>query len=211
MRVSDIQAWSNCETMALQSPPRPLGRTNVAAWVGTLAHGWLSGLEPEPPERLAFDGITPTMQNAIVQAGHITSKARALLSEYGWGVLESEEELGRGKLTGHLDLRLWHSDHGEAIVDLKTGQGIGTAWLQVGGYLTLDGGGVDWGGVLHIPRVSIHKDVRGTLALRPSHDIAKAWQVVFNRVSDVLNGAPPMRTPGLHCGRCGITTCPVRI
>ena len=42
-----------------------------------------------------------------------------------------------GDLTGHLDLRVWHSDHGEAIIDLKTGQ-IGTAWLQVGGYLYLD-------------------------------------------------------------------------
>ena len=29
-------------------------------------------------------------------------------------------------------------NHGEAIIDLKTGQGIGAAWLQVGGYIDLD-------------------------------------------------------------------------
>ena len=47
-----------------------------------------------------------------------------------------EQELRSDELTGHLDLRAWHSDHGEAIIDLKTGQ-IGTAWLQVGGYIAL--------------------------------------------------------------------------
>ena len=45
----------------------------------------------------------------------------------------------RDELVGHLDIRAWHKDHGEAIIDLKTGQGVGAAWLQVGGYLTLDG------------------------------------------------------------------------
>ena len=55
----------------------------------------------------------------------------------GWGILGQEEALGRPpELTGHLDLRAWHSDHGEAIIDLKTGAQIGAAWLQVGGYLT---------------------------------------------------------------------------
>ena len=55
MRVSDIGNWAACEVMALQSPPRVAGRTNVAAWVGTLAHGLLSG-EPTDasPARLAL-------------------------------------------------------------------------------------------------------------------------------------------------------------
>ena len=73
MRVSDIQAWSNCETMALESPPRRPGRTNVAAWVGTLAHGMLSDTEPEPPERLALDAITPTIQLSLI---HISEPTR---------------------------------------------------------------------------------------------------------------------------------------
>ena len=46
MRLSDIGNWASCEQMALSSPPRPPGRTNVAAWVGTLAHGYLEGTPP---------------------------------------------------------------------------------------------------------------------------------------------------------------------
>ena len=51
MRVSDIGNWAACEAMALHAPPRQAGRTNVAAWVGTLAHGRLSGIEPVDPGR----------------------------------------------------------------------------------------------------------------------------------------------------------------
>ena len=52
-------------------------------------------------------------------------------------MLAREEELRRDELTGHLDIRAWHSDHGEAIIDLKTGAQVGAAWLQVGGYADL--------------------------------------------------------------------------
>ena len=55
----------------------------------------------------------------------------------GWTPIAHEEELRRDELVGHLDIRAWHTDFGEAIIDLKTGQGIGAAWLQVGGYLSL--------------------------------------------------------------------------
>ena len=75
------------------------------------------------------------------------------------------------ELTGHLDLRAWHSDHGEAIIDLKTGAQIGAAWLQVGGYLTPVPSKAIFlayglphllGGVLHVPRTRIDRDVKGT-------------------------------------------------
>ena len=211
MRVSDIQAWSNCETMALQSPPRPAGRTNVAAWVGTLAHGMLSGIEVEPPERLAFDRTTRTFGHADIQARHIADKARQLQALQGWGVMETEQEVRRDEITGHLDIRAWHSNHGEAIIDLKTGQGVGAAWLQVGGYLTLDREGAEWGGVLHIPRTPLPKRVAGTLEVRKSPGLVRAWEVATWRIAEVMNGASPMMTPGLHCGRCTITACPVRV
>ena len=77
------------------------------------------------------------------------------MAAQGWTPIAHEEELRRDELVGHLDIRAWHSDHGEAIIDLKTGQGVGAAWLQVGGYLTLDTPPVKpWGGVLHVPRVA---------------------------------------------------------
>ena len=61
MRVSDIANWAACEAMALHSPPRQAGRTNVAAWVGTMAHAILAG-QPVPPTggRIAYDQLTPT-------------------------------------------------------------------------------------------------------------------------------------------------------
>ena len=90
------------------------------------------------------------------------------------------------------------------------------AWLQVGGYIDLDdlysdGARADWGGVLHVPRVPIHKDVKGTLSLRPAQPLWDAWSQRYDRIKNVLTGRPPMPTPGIHCGRCGIQDCPVRI
>ena len=35
-RVSSISEWSSCEAYAFHSPPRPVGRANVAAYVGSV-------------------------------------------------------------------------------------------------------------------------------------------------------------------------------
>ena len=211
MRVSDISNWAACEVMALQSPPRPAGRANVAAWVGTLAHGIVSGMFPEDPERLAYDSITPSGHHALVQAQAIAKKARELLSDQGWGVIGREEEVRRDELVGHLDIRAYHSEHGEAIIDLKTGQGVGAAWLQVGGYLYLADDNADMGGVLHILRVAVHKDVQGTLAFRKRQPLVLAWRNQMKRIREIHQGAHPTYSPGIHCGRCGIQNCPVMI
>ena len=106
----------------------------------------------------------------MIQAGSRSpSTPGNCLVDKGWGILGQEEALGRPpELTGHLDLRAWHSDHGEAIIDLKTGAQIGAAWLQVGGYLTLYmqhnpekrmRPTESYGGVLHVPRTRIDRDV----------------------------------------------------
>ena len=135
LRVSDISNWSACESYAFHAPPRPVGRANVAAYVGSLAHAMVADEAlPEPDGRIAYDATTPTERAAQIQATSIARVARKLLVDRGWGILAREEALRSDDLTGHLDLRAWHSDHGEAIIDLKTGQ-IGTAWLQVGGYM----------------------------------------------------------------------------
>ena len=213
MRVSDISNWSVCEAYAFHAPPRPVGRANVAAYVGSLAHAMVADEPlPEPSGanvRFAYDATTPTERAAQIQATSIARVARKLLVDRGWGILSREQELRSTDLTGHLDLRVWHSDHGEAIIDLKTGQ-IGTAWLQVGGYITLLQSGSDWGGVLHVPRVRIDKETKGTLELRPGHPLHYAWTANMARITAVLQGALPTRTPGMHCPRCTLD-CPVRI
>ena len=215
MRVSDISNWASCEAYAFHAPPRPVGRANVAAYVGSLAHAMVADEPlPEPDGRIAFDATTPTERAAQIQATSIARVARKLLVDRGWGVLGKEEALRNDAMTGHLDIRAWHSDHGEAIIDLKTGQ-IGTAWLQVGGYVDLyhDGGEwlpCAWGGVLHVPRVRIDKETKGTLEFRPANRLKLAWESNMQRIDAVLQGANPTRTPGHHCARCTLD-CPVRI
>ena len=209
MRVSDISNWASCEAYAFHAPPRPVGRANVAAYVGSLAHAMVADMPlPEPDGRIAYDATTPTERAAQIQATSIAKVARKLLVDRGWGILAREEALRSDDLTGHLDLRAWHSDHGEAIIDLKTGQ-IGTAWLQIGGYIALLNQPVHYGGVLHVPRVRIDKEAKGTLEFRPAAGLRTAWVTNMQRIDAVLQGANPTRTPGMHCTRCTLD-CPVR-
>ena len=176
--VSQISAWSACESYAFHAPPRPVGRANVAAYVGSLAHAMVADEPlPEPDGRIAYDATTPTERAAQIQATSISRVARKLLVDRGWGILSrvNRKRYVVTDLIGHLDIRAWHSGHGEAIIDLKTGQ-IGTAWLQIGGYINLLGSAMPdmpqkqdsphWGGVLHVPRVRIDKETKGTLELR---------------------------------------------
>ena len=210
MRVSDISNWAACEAYAFHAPPRPVGRANVAAYVGSLAHAMVADEPlPEPDGRIAYDATTPTERAAQIQATSIARVARKLLVDRGWGILAREQELRNDAMTGHLDIRAWHSDHGEAIIDLKTGQ-IGTAWLQVGGYITLLNRSVEYGGVLHVPRVRIDKETKGTLEVRLAPWLRTAWITNAQRIDAVLQGANPTRTPGMHCARCTLD-CPVRI
>lgn len=211
MRVSDISAWSQCETMAL-TDPRHEFRVSVASWVGTLAHAKLLRQPSLPwPQRLRFDAITQTAHQAAVQADAIAAYGERLLAHHGWEVMEAEKEVYGESITGHLDIKAWHSERQEAaIIDLKTGYNIGAGWLQVGGYLTLDGTSVDNGGILHIPRVKVGKETQGTLEIRPGHALANAWTINMVRFNAVMAGAAPTLSPGLHCGRCAKTNCPVR-
>ena len=170
-------------------------------------------MEPEPiTDRLRFDEMTPTPRHMVIQAKAIAGVAAGLLLEQGWGVLGREEEVRNDMLTGHLDIRAWHTDHGEAVIDLKTGGQIGAAWLQVGGYITLTGLATwHWGACLHVPRVRIDKDTKGTLETRKAHDLIVAWWANLNRIQRVMDGSTPTFSPGMHCGRCGLASCAVRI
>ena len=216
MRVSAIADWTTCEAMAL-SDPRPEARVHVAAWVGTLAHSiLLMRTFLEQPQRLRFDTVTPTAHAATVQARAIAKEGNRLLTAKGWSIMESEREVAGNGDTGHLDILAWHGEtQRSAIIDLKTGRGIGAGWLQVGGYIQLlsDESGV-WpavqcGGILHVPRVAVSKEVRATLEVRDSVGLTQAWLVAKSRIDAVLDGATALRSPGPHCGRCS-ANCPVR-
>ena len=151
---------------------------------------------------MAFDALTPTIQHSIIQADHIADYARKLLTAQGWGVLDREEELRRDDLIGHLDIRAYHHDYGEAIIDLKSGAQIGAAWLQCGGYIHLSNDvTTPMGGVLHVPRVAISKDVKGSLEFRDGLALEMAWVRNHSRIAEIIeDNEGPTYSPGYHCG-----------
>lgn len=220
MRISAIGQWATCEVQALTAPKAEF-RIGAAAWVGTLAHAHLAGLpDPVAPKRIAFDEYTPSKHIATVQAHSIARKAREILSDQGWLVVAQEKAVALHGIEGHMDVQAWHRTHGEAVIDLKTGRGIGAAWLQVGGYIMA--GGVTGtgdesrllfqsGGILHVPRVRIHQDEKGTLEIRPATSLVLAWDRALTRIEEVVQaGAPATYSPGRHCGYCRVSDCPVR-
>ena len=217
MRVSAIADWTTCEAMAL-SDPRPEARVHVAAWVGTLAHAILLDTAPESwHPRLRFDATTKTAHEADVQALALAREAKRCLDRKGWTIMEAEREVKGNGDAGHLDILAWHGEaHRSAIIDLKTGRGIGAGWLQVGGYIQMLGEEagrwppVESGGILHVPRVAVSKEPKATLEVRDSADLARVWRTAKSRIDLVLRGAPALRSPGQHCGRC-TANCPVRI
>ena len=210
MRISAISDWTTCEAMAL-SDPRPEARIHVAAWVGTLAHSLLSGVETEPPGRLRFDAVTTTDYSATVQAHAIAKEAQRVMDAEGWAIMGTEREVTGNGDTGHLDIQAWHGEsQRQAIIDLKTGQSIGAGWLQVGGYLTLQGTSIDYGGILHVPRVAVSKEPKATLEVRYGADLASAWRTAKRRIDAVLTGSTALRSPGQHCKRCYVP-CSVRV
>ena len=192
---------------------------------------------PEEPVRLRYDAITPTAHAVEVQAHALASEALRCLDLAGWTIMEAEREVKGEGVTGHLDILAWHGETKRtAIIDLKTGRDIGAGWLQVGGYLELLGrmaidagwqhegaylvlpGDIsaradtraEYGGILHVPRVSISKEPKATLEVRYAVDLMNAWTTAKSRIDAVLAGATALRSPGQHCGRC-TARCPVRV
>ena len=170
MRISDIAAWAECETMALSDPKRT-ATISAAAWVGTLAHAKLLGTPmPALPGRITCDAITPIVTHMGAQAYDIAECARERLENNGWSIVDTETPVDRGDVHGRLDMWCWkRKTKAEAIIDLKTGQQVGAAWLQVGGYLDqLSDKMPMFGGILHVPRTRVDKEVSGKLYIRDS-------------------------------------------
>ena len=229
MRVSDVSKWAECEAYAV-GDRSTLSSQTAAAVVGTLAHARLAGGLNGTPDsrRIAWDSVTKTWTQALAQATAIEEAALRELKMGGWTIIEQEEEVEGEDYTGHLDLRCWNEKAGEAIIDLKTGWTVGTAWLQVGGYIAAvqmedvemaihneppyRALPIPWGGVLHVPRVPVGKDAKAVLTIRSSAGLVDAWKVLYARsMKRVIDGGVAVRTPGVHCGRCSLKACAVRI
>ena len=183
MRVSDISNWAACEAMALQSPPRPAGRTNVAAWVGTLAHAELAGIMVEErPERFAYDALTASDDQAIIQA-HAIATVRPRTA--GSARLGRHLETGgrgaarrTGGAPGHprmaLGPRRGHH-RPQDRPECRRGVVAGGRVFAIVPIQRPVSNPDTWGGVLHVPRQGHHKDVKGSLECREAVPLMQAW------------------------------------
>ena len=224
MRVSDISKWLSCERMALSHNQEwDKGKESAAAYVGTLTHRILSGeaitdaeIQSVSDQTIAWDATTPTQRDAVLQARRMAYAADTLLEKQGFYVVATEHRVANGQVIGHFDLQVYSADHGNGILDLKTGRTLGQGWIQLGGYLDLCSHATwedelvnfEYGGILHVPRTKKEKPVP-TLEIRPSEGLKAVWTQRKGRINDIIDGAMPLVTPGFHCSRCALE-CAVR-
>ena len=136
MNISDIARWRNCEAEALHGTRQP-GRLGAARYVGILAHAYMLD-EPSGPvgQRVAWDAVTPDARLAEVQARAIANAGLQCMTDAGWEILETEQSVKTEQDRGRYDIHAYSNElRATAIIDLKTGSSVGSAWLQVGGYL----------------------------------------------------------------------------
>ena len=214
-RISDVGRWTACEAWAMTGQDAKGRQHPVSAWVGSMAHkmllegkkGW-----PTPPARygVAFDSITPLPSAASSQAQDIATEAKALLDRYGLTIFDSEIPVQEGAQRGQVDLLVTDRKNRAGVLDFKTGRTIGSAWLQLAGYLhAWKGVPLSFAGIIHVPRVKL--EPTGTITFRDPEDLVSVWQRTIARVEDVLTTSRPTLSPGTHCARCPLTGCAVRM
>ena len=212
MRPSEMGRLAQCEALWLAHAPKP-GPMSAAAYVGKLAHSALTGTEQPIPDRVAWDDITRTQNDAACQAEDLLWRATELIRDADSVIILTETDthvqVGDLPVAGRYDLLLG-TPNGKAVVDFKTGRTIGGAWLQVGGYLLDSDLAAYDGGVLHIPRSRHAIGRTGSLTFRQGRGLRLAAQALAERGSNIVGGAAATRTPGRHCAGCPLTDCAVR-
>ena len=60
------------------------------------------------------------------------------------------------------------------MIDFKTGRTIGSAWLQLAGYLSIyKGAPLSFAGIVHVPRSKL--EPTGTITFRDPAELARVW------------------------------------
>ena len=214
-RISDVGRWTACEAWAMTGQDTGSGRKPVAAWVGTMAHQFLTdkGYQAfNQPLRhsVAFDSITPISSVAISQAQALAIEAKTLLDRYGLTIFESEVSVDEGVLRGKIDLLVMDQKNRAGVLDFKTGRTIGAAWIQLAGYVNAwKGVPLSFAGIVHVPRSKL--EPTGTITFRNTAGLVRVWQNTIKRVEEVIISATPTYSPGTHCTRCPLKGCAVRM
>ena len=216
-RISDVSRWTACEAWAMTGQDVGSGRKPVAAWVGTMAHRFLAddgfstqGTELPSRSQVAFDSVTPLPSVAISQACDLAIEAHKLLTRYGLTIFQSEVPVEDAFHRGVIDLLVLDQKNRAGVLDFKTGKTIGSAWLQLAGYLSIyEGAPLSFAGIVHVPRSKL--EPAGTITFRDPADLVSAWQRTIGRVAEVVISAEPTYSPGTHCSRCPLEGCAVRM
>ena len=211
----DINRWATCEREALHGPDSGRwGRIHVGALVAQAVRRELTGEEGVGNGELdlpcTVDERTPRVADVPRQAALLAKEVRRLAEESRVRI-----DPGDDSPTG-----LWGSlvalGGGIGLVSVRTGSHTDTAWLRLGQQLAgleasgVEAGLVDYGIIVHVPRVRLDKPITGTLTCRPALALIGEWRVYEGRIHSVLlHGNPALARPGRQCARCRLE-CGVR-
>ena len=169
-----------------------------------MAHGLARGVRARAS--VAFDRTTPTADVAHRQAELVREGVAREMGELGWLIEKRSEKLSA------MVVRTKEGAVGVACMRLDR---VGTAWLDAGGVIDSlqgDGSAVAFGAVLVVDRAKLSRYGYADVAVtsRPAAGLVEAYRVLRERRKAVLEGAPSMNAPGIHCARCRLAGCPVR-
>ena len=213
-------------SIRIQPPGKDVVR--ISQWVGTAVHALCSGeAMPEFPNQkyVRFDRHTPTMASAINTVHLMHAKLHDAATRHGIAFVQREHKTCSMRLSdwpqniymsGTIDIKgLKQPDYKNVIADIKTGDLLFAAWLQLGAYAALEDAenakDTDLVAIIHLRR----KDV-----LTPGFDA----KMVFNdapackkeavraadRVAKLMSfQIEPTASPGIKCSSCTLD-CAVR-
>ena len=199
--MHDIAAWSECEHRALNAPRRQGRVVRVEDWMRDSAVAQLvDGVELRAPDMVRYDRRTTVQWRARQEATEYAARAAVLLQERGF-------DASRVKHEEHADM-FWTigSDGAMVLAVLSIGPMLGTAWLRLGAAL-IEESSLIFASVIHIPRGQWDSGAVETRQAQYLRRVAGEWVV---RLAAISQGAPALRSPGLHCRWCRDEECPVR-
>ena len=220
--ISTVPNLATCERKYFRHKPPESPRTMTAArYVGNRAHEFFN-LRYVPNHdaplflgdfSIEFDAVTPDRDAADTQAARIADRGYRALDASRWYVLPQNDDLNHVEqygVAGRFDFMIRHMDTDLlAVCDLKTGQDVGGAMLQLGGYLYCMRK-IPRGVLIHAPRAPLHKEQTATVEHWGRTELACEFELWKDRHSEVANGQKePTASPGYQCKSCNVT-CAVR-
>ena len=217
MNISEIPDIATCERRWIRNARVRSKHMHVAAHVGTLAQEELirlAGFAMAETDAIwdtpvVYDHITRVRPEAIHQAAIIARASWRALRESGWEILNCEVPVGSGTIRGRYDFRLAKGKSFLGLGDLKTGQSVHGAWIQLGGYLSQTQYQI-CGVIIHAPRTKLDKDQPVAIMERPAVGLVEEFRTWRQRIDVLQGGGVPTPSPGIHCAACKVGNCAVR-